>query len=276
MNKIFDIKRFWLFLKRELVRAYNDNGLTVLILGLAPVILFGIIQAFGLLINGTMVEFHYVGIIAYFIALTIGCIVLPIKMYGPLTDKRFGSEWLMIPASRLEKYTTMIVISCIVIPLALTAITFATDGLLSLIFNDCYGPVIATKFNFNDLTDMINGRVSDDLGIDPGVKVGMSIAGTTILNWVEYVVFFLLGAVLFDKSKFGKTVLCLMAIGIVFSFISIILFTVLDIDGIIDTIDIDDPMKVIRGFKAFIYGLYAIIILVPMYFIWLRVKTLKH
>ena len=50
MNKKFDIKRFWLFLKRELVRAYNDMGLTTLILGLAPAILFGVIQAFALII----------------------------------------------------------------------------------------------------------------------------------------------------------------------------------------------------------------------------------
>lgn len=276
MNKVFDIKRFWLFLKREIIRAYNDTGLTTLILGLTPAILFGIVQAFSLLISGTTVRFGLCGIISYFAALAIGCIVLPIKIYGPLTDKRFGSEWLMIPASRLEKFSAMMILTCVIVPLALTAITFAVDGIFSLIFNDTYGQVIAANFNFQDLSDYVDQRVSSDFTIDLGFNVGMSIAGATILNWIQYVVFFLLGAIIFDKSKFGKTVLCIIALSVIVSFLSMITIQVFDLEGILDTINLDDPEKVTRIIMTISYSLYAIVILVPTYFIWRRVKTLKH
>lgn len=282
MNKKFDIKRFWLFLKRELVRAYNDMGLTILILGLAPAILFGIIQAFALIISGEMVSFTFTGILAFSMALVLGCIVIPIKLYGPLTDKRFGSEWLMIPASRIEKFTTMMLITCVIAPICITAITFVTDGLLSLIFHDQYGQVLATKFNFKDMMDFMKGMVysmggdaSDFEGVE-GVRFHMSTAGVLILNWIEYTVFYLLGAVIFDKSKFGKTLLCLMALSMVMSMGSTAIVSFCNFDGLIDAISNENPQKLINYIMTLVYVLYAILALVPAYFIWRRVKTLKH
>ena len=282
MNKTFDIKRFWLFLKRELVRAYNDMGLTTLILGLAPAILFGVIQAFALIISGEMVSFTYTGILAFSFALLLGCIVIPIKLYGPLTDKRFGSEWLMIPASRIEKYTTMMLITCVIAPICITAITFVTDGLLSLIFHDQYGQVLATKFNFKDMMDFMRGMVysigggdADLEGIE-GIKFHMSTAGVLILNWIEYAVFFLLGAVIFDKSKFGKTLLCLMALSMVMSMASTAIVSFCNLDGLIDAISDENPQRLINYMMTVIYALYTVLALVPAYFIWRRVKTLKH
>lgn len=282
MNKKFDIKRFWLFLKRELVRAYNDMGLTTLILGLAPAILFGVIQAFALIISGEMVSFTYTGILAFSFSLLLGCIVIPIKLYGSLTDKRFGSEWLMIPASRIEKFTTMMLITCVIAPICITAITFVTDGLLSLIFHDQYGQILATKFNFKDMMDFMRGMVysigggdADLEGIE-GIKFHMSTAGVLILNWIEYAVFFLLGAVIFDKSKFGKTLLCLMALSMVMSMASTAIVSFCNLDGLIDAISNENPQKLINYIMTIVYVLYAILALVPAYFIWRRVKTLKH
>ena len=282
MNKKFDIKRFWLFLKRELVRAYNDMGLTTLILGLAPAILFGIIQAFALIISGEMVSFTFTGILAFSMALLLGCIVIPIKLYGPLTDKRFGSEWLMIPASRIEKFTTMMLITCVIAPICITAITFVTDGLLSLIFHDQYGQVLATKFNFKDMMDFMKGMVysmggdaSDFEGVED-VRFHMSTASVLILNWIEYTVFYLLGAVIFDKSKFGKTLLCLMALSMVMSMGSTAIVSFCNFDGLIDAISNENPQKLINYIMTLVYVLYAILALVPAYFIWRRVKTLKH
>lgn len=282
MNKKFDINRFWLFLKREIVRAYNDLGLTTLILGLAPAILFCVIQAFALIISGEMVSFTYTGILAFSFALLLGSIVIPIKLYGPLTDKRFGSEWLMIPASRAEKYTAMMLITCVIAPLCLIAVTFVTDGLLSLIFHNQYGQVIATKFNFKDMMEFMRdmvysmgGSYADFEGMEE-IKFHMSTAGVLILNWIEYAVFFLLGAVVFDKSKFGKTLLCIMALSMVMSMCSTAIISFCNIDGLIDAISNENPQQLINYIMASVYALYAVIFIVPAYFIWRRVKTLKH
>lgn len=277
MSNTFDIKRFWLFLKREIVRAYNDMGVTTLILGLAPVILFTIVEAFALIIGGSMVEFPLCGIIGFFIALVIGCIVLPIRLYGPLTDKRFGSEWLMIPASRLEKFLTMMLICCVVAPLCLTAVTFAADGIMSLCFNANYGGVIAKTFNFNDFTDFMAGVTNGAFDEDIPVNLHMSIAGITILNWITYIVFFLLGAIIFKKSKFGLTLLCIWALGVVISMLSMVAIAAFDLEGTIELIDVDNnPQKFVDIVMAIVYGVYAIYVLVPTFFIWRRVKTLKH
>lgn len=282
MNNKFDTKRFWLFLKRELVRAYNDMGLTALILGLAPAILFGVIQVFALIISGEMVSFSYTGILAFSLALVLGSIVVPIKLYGPLTDKRFGSEWLMIPASRVEKYTAMMLITCVIAPLCIAAITFVTDGLLSLIFHNQYGQVLATKCNFKDMMDFMRGMVYSIGGSDAdfegmeAVRFHMSTAGVFALNWIEYAVFFLLGAIVFDKSKFGKTLLCLMALSMVMSMGSTAIVSFCNFDGLIDAISNENPQRLINYLMAFVYLLYAILALVPAYFIWRRVKNLKH
>lgn len=277
MNEKFDIKRFWLFLKRELTRAYNDMGLTILILGIAPLILFGIVQIFCYIIAGTALPVPYLGIIAYVIALGISTIIMPIKLYGPLTDKRFGSEWLMVPASRLEKYVTLILITCVISPLAITAITFATDGLLNLFFPETYSAFITKYLNFEDLIDVFLGAGwVDQADLDGVSKAHMSIGGVTILNTLEYTVFFLLGAVLFNKSKFGKTVLCLIALSTLTSMISTIATVAFNFDGIIEGMDTINPQKLLDTTFAIAYVLHAVVILLPMYFIWLRVKTLKH
>lgn len=284
MNKNFDTKRLGLFLKREIVRAYSDMGLTILILGLAPAILFGVIQTFALIIAGEMVSFTYTGILAFTMALSLGSIVVPIKLYGPLTDKRFGSEWLMIPASRQEKFTAMMLITCVIAPLSIVAITFVTDGLLSLVFHNQYGQLIATKVNFKDMLDFMRGLACSISGCEDavdmseleGIRLHLSMAGTYILNWLEYTMFFLLGAVIFDKSKFGKTLLCLMGLSMVLSMASTALFSFCNLDGLIDALYDANLQQLINYMMVAIYTLYAAVILVPAYFIWRRIKNLKH
>lgn len=277
MKNIFDFNRFGKFLKHELVRAYNENGLSILILGIMPAMLFLLIEVFALLINnGEFIPYRWCGFTAVFISLIIGAFTLPLKLYGPVTDKRFGSEWLMLPASKFEKWLSVILITCVAIPACIAVILFATDGLLSLCFNNLYGPSVLTKFNFSDLTNFIaslSNEFSDDFS---GEKLHMSVAGISLASWMSYILIFTLGAILFKKNKFGKTLLCLFGISIAISWITTILALVFDWSDIFMDINIDSLEDLNRICIYWKLATILVDILLPMYLIWLRIKTLKH
>ena len=277
MGNVFEINRFGKFLKHELVRAYNEYGLSILILGIMPLMLFALVEIFSVLLTkGDFVPFEWCGFVSIFISLIIGAITLPLKVYGPLTDKRFGSEWLMIPASRFEKWLSLIVVTCIVAPLCIAAILFATDGLLSLCFNNTYGASVLTKFNFTDFGQFITSYIEDAFGDETDAKLHLSVAGMSWFVWMSYILFFTLGAIFFKKNKFGLTVLCLFGIGTFSSMLTSILAVTFDWNIVLDNIQIDSLEDFNRIAIWWKLGTILIDLLLPMYLIWLRIKTLKH
>ena len=109
MNNIFDFKRFGNYFAYDLRRAGNNYGISLLVLGLMPVILF-IIHLLTMLLRGGNV-YTMPGeskIIVLSIVLFVTAVSAGVKIYGSITDKRTGSDFLMLPASTTEKWLSMV------------------------------------------------------------------------------------------------------------------------------------------------------------------------
>lgn len=268
MNNVFSFSRFGKYFLYDLKNARNNYGLSLIIIGLLPAIFCLIYAVFAGLAGG-----NYSGIGAFsasslFVALITLVLTFPAKVYGPVTDKRIGTEFLMLPASTLEKTISVVLMTCVVLPVAFCLIFFSCDALLSLLV-PMYGNSILT--NLPGFWATITESAGDLLAFN-GLLV-------SYLNWCENILIFTLGAVCFKKFKAGNTILAyfLFSMAIVLIFVAIFKTISLGpehIERIILKLDsFENPAGV---FKAIIYSFYVIFLGAAIGGLYYRLKTLKH
>ena len=268
MNNIFDIKRFANYFAYNLRRAGNSYGISLLVLGLMPVILLVLHMLGSLFSSGStspvsdQAKFTVFCVVVFVTAVSAG-----VKIYGSVTDKRAGSDFLMLPASTAEKWLSLSLMVCIVVPAALLALTLGSDALLSWLFPAAYGNGAIAGF----CGDALNFTGNDDFYIN--------IPAILFLGWCGCTLTFTLGGLLFKKAKVAKTFLCLFAIGTVLSLLAVLVVGSLDVQpeqlGRLED-SFNDPEVAIRtlnwiaNISNFITlgGLLALI--------WLRLRTIKH
>lgn len=211
MNNVFDINRFGKFVLYELKRAYSNSGLSALICAGMPAIMFVFAQLFSLIFSGEMSvqTGQLYGLIAGTASLVAVVVAMPAKLFGQITDKRFGSDWLMVPASTLEKSLGIILVSAVIFPLVVCALFLSIDCSMSLIFGKYYGA------NLLDSMGVISNMISEST--KGGLEI--NIGGMSILELSEYMLIFTLGALCFKTNKPAKTILTLIIIGTVFGLI---------------------------------------------------------
>ena len=132
MNKIFSLKRFGRYFTFDLKNAVNNFGLWLLIMCCLPVMLLIIKSLLSIVFGGGM-ALPSLKESMFLFALFFMMIASPVKLYGGLTDKKYGSSWLLIPASRVEKFISMLLICLIVVPVAYLIVYLGVDGILSLL-----------------------------------------------------------------------------------------------------------------------------------------------
>lgn len=206
MNKIFSFDRFWKYFKYDLVNAKSNFGLSTLILGFLPLMVYIVSNLFSLVFTGRWLPVEgsqAFGGVAMGATFIISSIVLGVKLYGNLTDKKAGSSWIMIPASTFEKFLSMFLIVFIIVPVCLAALLVVSDLILSLLPG--YTPVAS----------WINKVVSSMA--DNGVTV--KYLPMIWLMWGQYALAFLLGAIIFKRAKVAKTILWMFIISTVFGIV---------------------------------------------------------
>ena len=268
MNKIFNPKRAGNYFVHELSGIKNEYLSVLLVVGLMPVIFFAFAQMFSL-IGGN--GFGEMGPSARFTALAVSTLILaitfPIKYYGRLTDKRFGSDYLMLPASSLEKWLSMVLVCCVALPAAFLLLFLGSDYLLSVIFLKSYPD------------PLLEGGLLGGSGMTGGdFPIELNFSGILYTNLCENLLIFTLGAVVFKKGKFSKTLLCIMAVGIIISIISVALFGTAHIDtGQLQALfNESNPKYFARIINSIIAVLYVIIFLILGGGLYWWIKTLKH
>ena len=273
MNNTFDIKRFWKYFVYDLTNAKNNCGLTLLLLGAMPVFMFFFYELFSFIGAGSFSPVHMGAKIPSIItAFVIAALFFPAKHYGQITGKKEGSAWILLPASKLEKWFSMLLVTCVAVPAFLLAETAACEGLLSLIFPNTYGEMTIVG---------ISGGLNmawNEMSIGDHVTLFMSWPYTLYLAWCFTILVFTLGSIYFKKSKIGKTFLALFLISLALSVIVAAVVRIVagaDFDLQLTPADLSQE-GFIRLARTVQYVMYTIQFALVDFLLYRRIKTIKQ
>lgn len=182
MSNIFSFDRFLKVLKYDFKFRVPAIGSMFLVFLVLPHALHLIMNYGGSFATSTRID-------------TIGTILFcllffaPFSIYSAFREKHGLSSFIMIPASSLEKFASMVTISFVAVPLAFCVCSYVTDVLFALIFKASYGGFISMS-QIASGADILNTLV-----------VVFSLVGASVL-----------GNVIFKKKASAKTILCLLAL----------------------------------------------------------------
>lgn len=267
MNNVFDFKRFGNYFLYDLRNAKNSYGLSLLILGCMPIVLYIVVQLFSLIFAQKLCAIPMpVKYIQLLVVILIASIGAGTKIYGHVTEKKAGSSFLMLPASTLEKWVSMILVVCVAVPFVFFGLQVASDALMSLITPGTYGTRLYELTPLQDVKAMLG---------EQGIHVNME--GYFFFDWCESVLVFTLGAIVFKKSKIAKTILCLLG----FSFlVSTAMMFFIGFDGTNVYFNWLDHFDTVDGAAKFFNLLtnlsFFVVIGALLGGMYYRIRTLKH
>lgn len=275
MDNTFKISRFGKYFVYDLKRQWKNIGMLMLIFALFPIIFYMIYMFFAAMFDGGLMKI-FIGLEidgpaggtrfgVFAVMSTIFVMLFPSRAYGETTDKAKGSEWLMLPASRLEKFTSMMLISLVVIPLVYVVVYFLSDAFVCLLDKSCGDSLMSFR---------INKEIGSSDFVIPAN--GLWILASTI---VGNAIVFLLGGLIFKKWKVVGTVLVLFALQMVFSGLLSVFITNADLDWwgnwFADwTIRHADSIDI--WLNAFINFWLLLILAICGTWSWFRIKRLQH
>lgn len=275
MSNTFNFSRFGKYFVYDLKRQWKNIGMLMLIFALFPIIFYMIYMFFAAMFDGGLMKI-FIGLEidgpaggtrfgVFAVMSTIFVMLFPSRAYGEITNKAKGSEWLMLPASRLEKFTSMMLISLIVIPLVYVVVYFLSDAFVCLLDKSCGDSLMSFRINkeigSSDFVIPANGFWI----------LASSIVGNAIV--------FLLGGLIFKKWKVVGTVLVLFALQMVFSGLLSAFITNADLEWwgnwFADwTIRHADSIDI--WLNAFINLWLLLILAICGTWSWFRIKRLQH
>ena len=292
---IFNFRRFGRYFVSDLRSGASNYGLSLLALALlTPAATYALITGFGLLF-GNGWNGPDMGGRAFIFAIAMFCLIvtMPVKCYGRITEKQYGSFWLTLPASRLEKVLSMVLITCVIAPLAGAALYFGLDALICLLDRTCGGSLAVGLIRLIQGMGDLNGALADaqfnlgtmDITVENGTEEMFRQLSSPWLYIDELFCMtlpFLLGAIFFKRSKTVKTFLAIA----VFSTAISALATPLMIScfsnvfsGMTEETEIAETLLnsgLIKNLALIDIVSDTVMNLALLAGIWFRVKTLKH
>lgn len=270
MNNTLDFGRFSKVFAYDIHKSVQNYGISFIVLAILPLltpVLYGMLSLFfnfdwqvpGLITRGII------------FALAFVCLMLSFapSVYGKITDKRYGSEYLMIPASSFEKFLSMTLITAVIVPLIFT-LAYGLVDMLAIGVSLAEGTPLLKFFAQNWV-------ISED-GVN--VQIGWIFTLALILNTLVI----LLGSIYFKRFKVGKTILASFAISTVLSFVMVPLSNMIIGNPDLLTIFTEDVEewifehadKMELYLNAYIDIAYIVQYAILLTLIYLRVRTLKH
>ena len=198
MNEIFNFKRFWTYFKYDLKQMWRNHSKAAILIGGASAIIYVIWVLISLVFAQRWIAPPLAArAVVFAIAYTI-LIIYTTRTYGHLTEKKAGSSWLMIPASKAEKFVSMLIVTLIVIPILFIVVYFAIDGFLSLV-DPTFGQALISGISglYTSVWNMII-----NLGTESPITFTPSgMIFPTIISFCCNFLYFLLCGICFKKNK---------------------------------------------------------------------------
>ena len=284
---IFNLRRFGKYFASDIRTCTTNYGISLLAISLLSLTTTYIISiALNLLTDkewqGPGIEIR---VIVFIAAIMLIMITMPAKCYGKVTDKQYGSLWLMLPASRLEKFISMVIMAVTVFPLAGSILYLGLDTLICAIDTTCGNGIIkaAATMEWNLISDEITAELLAE-GISAQSIEALSQFTNPLMYIGEFsgmILPFLLGAIFFRKGKIVMTFISIFAFSMVISMIvpPIIIIACKDIIMQVgETGDVNLLLEsmVIRHLALLNFITNAICNIAMLACIYFRIKTLKH
>ncbi len=292
-NDIFNFRRFGKYFTTDIRTCWANFGLSLLTISLLfPTVLYIVTTAFNLILRSSW-DGPDMGIRVFVFAVAMFCLVvtMPVKCYGRITEKQYGSFWLTLPASRLEKFVSMFIMTCIIVPITGTVLYLGADALICALDHTCGRNLVAGGMellrHMSDLQEFTMNLGEESLTVE-NATVAQELVRQINSPWLYVDDFFgitlpfLLGAVFFKNGKTVKTFLAIFAFSMATSIIMSPFLA--DWASEIVTNANNDPQTVISMFSHGIFKHLAlidtitdtIVNLALLVGIWFRIKTLKH
>ena len=275
VNDTFSAKRFGKYFKYDLKQLWHNNGKAAIAIGFISVICYLVWCTFSLLISGVWQAPGIPARCAFFFLGSLILVLYQTRTYGYLTEKKAGQSWLMLPASTLEKFVSMMIITVIVIPLAYVVSYLALDSLIGLLDKTSGGPLLA---GYGTLMDSLNSFFS--AASEEGFQFNiMAFAVPAVAQFILNMLYFLLCGLCFKKWKIlGGLGIMLAVEAVVTPVLSTLVskywtpaLSAYDYQG--DPAVVNDILHQVALYANVVNYALVIIIAVAIYF---RLKTIKH
>jgi hypothetical protein len=271
MSNTFNIKRFGRYWVYDLKMAWKRYGYGFLFISLFPIV-FYILGALFHVIFGSghnLSDYHGIDfdvrITTFIIAWYILVMTFPRSVYGHVTNKEIGSAWLMLPASRLEKFISMMVNCLLIIPIVFTALYLGSDAMMTAIEPQMGKPIALAAIHYN------KGIIDGAMAVDSIQISSFALIVLVLISIIQEMAIFLTGAVYFKRHKILMTILVLLGLYIILIWI----ITTLSTQNIIGADQI--TAQGFADFLNWIINIWTVLILaVTGTMIWFRLKKLQH
>ena len=216
MNDIFNFGRFRRYFATDAKSCAANYGMSMLLISMMGLIIYGGTIIMGLLLrgdwSGPSIGFRWFTFTVCFCCLAF---TMPAKCYGRITEKRFGTQWLMIPTSSVEKSLSMIILNAIVMPALMFIVYFGMDAILCGLDETCgtsiVGSIKAVLDKFLEMTIASQSDIFQFPGLAHFIKQ-VSCPWLYVDDIIQMFLITLLGAILFKKGKASLTILFYIAI----------------------------------------------------------------
>ena len=265
MQEVFDIRRFGNYFAYDLNRACTRYGLTALIIGLMPILVYLIGSFFSLIFGGDAWDSASLYQSWPIVAFIILVMSFGPRVYGAVTDRKLGTEWITLPASVPEKTLSLLLITCVVLPACMLALLSLGNWLVSL-----FVPDVDPFLSFDNLIH-INERFGDADG--SFFNMGLILW----LSWCENILIFTLGALCFKRNKVGTTLLCCIGAGLLIAILMMLFFhpTSLSGDDIERFFGDFDTARAETWINVTLNLIYGVVFALLIGGIYARIKTIK-
>ena len=292
-NDIFNFRRFGKYFATDFRTCWANYGLSLLTISLlSPLVLYVIIVTINQIMHNTW-DGPDIGLRVFAFAVAMICMVvtMPVKCYGKISEKQYGSFWLTLPASRLEKFISMILMTCIIVPVSGALLYLGLDALICAFDHTCGQNLFAggTELlqRMGEAKDVTLNLIDESITIEDAT-LAQEIVRQMNNPWMYideifcFTLPFLLGAVFFRNGKTVKTFIALFAISTVTGMICSPIMTnwVMEMFNNLN----EDPDAILQMFNNKLFKNLVLIDTVTdtvtnlalMAGIWFRIKTLKH
>jgi hypothetical protein len=272
MNETFNSSRFWTYFKYDLKQMWRNHSKAAILIGGASAIFYVIWLLFSLVFTQ---QWNTPPIAARVVILVIAFAILElyqVRTYGYLTEKRAGSAWLMIPASKAEKYVSMLLVTLVVIPLLFFAVYFLIDGFLALV-DPTYGQALLTGA-VGAYKALIDGMATFN-GTSPIAFTTSGLFGYTLVGFFCNFLYFLLCGICFKKNKLVSAIAILFGISLLFSLITglFVPTVVKDYAVNLDETQVAEWAVRMMNFSVIVT---CIVTVGLAWGVWRRIKTIQH